>query len=355
LEEFKLIMSGTNTSLNKKAERDPDYFRRKTGRSMESEVLNAIREEVRGTSFSAEDIKLISGQSFPDIVAAYFSAPERKAYYGVEVKTTKEDKWTSIGSSIVETTRVPDVERIYLMFGKLGDKVEFMCRPYEECMSGIAVTHSPRYTIDMRLKDNESIFDKMGTTYDSFREDKDNIKKVRSFYLREAKEKGLNQMPWWMGDGIDAGVTLFCDLSKERKTILKTYIIILFDSVLVGNYKEAVLWLCSRLSVVNYNARDIFTAGGKCVEIDNVALDKPYPHIVRTILDYAPRIKEILDAPDEFITDEIEQYWGVVDYNHLFEQWIQRTENVFRLKSALSGIPIRSYILSGSRVTKLTE
>jgi hypothetical protein len=49
----------------------------------------------------------------------------------------------------LETTRVEDVDRIYMMFGKLNKPVEVRFRPYECCLYEVAVTHSPRYLIDM--------------------------------------------------------------------------------------------------------------------------------------------------------------------------------------------------------------
>ena len=83
---------------------------------MEDDVKSALEECAIGTPFE-NTIEKISGQKFPDIVAAKF--------YGVEVKSTKENHWTSTGSSILETTRVADVERIYMTFGKLGGKNSF--------------------------------------------------------------------------------------------------------------------------------------------------------------------------------------------------------------------------------------
>jgi hypothetical protein len=50
------------------------------------------------------------------------------------------------------------VEDIYVLFAKMGGKYpEFLCRPYQEVMCDIAVTHSPRYLIDMKLEAGETI------------------------------------------------------------------------------------------------------------------------------------------------------------------------------------------------------
>ena len=73
------------------------------GNPLEDDVKSALEECAIGTPFE-NTIEKISGQKFPDIVAAKF--------YGVEVKSTKENHWTSTGSSILETTRVADVENI---------------------------------------------------------------------------------------------------------------------------------------------------------------------------------------------------------------------------------------------------
>lgn len=139
---FRDIMTRTDVILNADAARREDYYSKRSGKAVEQDVYEAVCEAAMKTEFEGT-IQLVSGASFPDIVA--------NKYYGVEVKSTEKDHWTSIGSSILESTRNADVERIYLTFGKLGKPVQFLSRPYEDCLSGIAVTHYPRYQIDMTL------------------------------------------------------------------------------------------------------------------------------------------------------------------------------------------------------------
>lgn len=143
MQEFADLMRRTDILLNKEALSNPEYYKRRGGSPLEDDVKVALDECAKGTTF-AGTIEKISGQRFPDIVAAKF--------YGVEVKSTKEDHWTSTGSSILESSRVQDVERIYMTFGKLGGQVQFLSRPYEECLYDIKATHMPRYVIDMKLK-----------------------------------------------------------------------------------------------------------------------------------------------------------------------------------------------------------
>ena len=56
-----------------------------------------------------------------------------------------------------------------MLFAKLASPIEFRCRPYEECLSEVVVTHSPRYLIDMNLAIGKTIFDKIKTPYNELR------------------------------------------------------------------------------------------------------------------------------------------------------------------------------------------
>ena len=83
-----------------------------------------------------------------------------------------------------------------LVIGKLGgNPLVFRCRPYQEVLSDIAVTLSPRYLINMELQDGETIFDKMNTTYDKFRTTENNIAKVWEYYY-ELEQKNLVHREW---------------------------------------------------------------------------------------------------------------------------------------------------------------
>lgn len=136
-EAFVQLMDKTQNYINDKARRNPELFTGISTPRLEDESTKAIQAMCQGTPFDPEKVILVSGHSFPDIVA--------EEYYGVEVKATEKDKWTSIGSSILESTRAAKVEHIYMLFAKLGGTVEFLCRPYQDVLSGITVTHSPRY------------------------------------------------------------------------------------------------------------------------------------------------------------------------------------------------------------------
>ena len=88
------------------------------------------------------------------------------------------------------------------------------------------------------------------------------------------------------------GVKLAIGISYDTKT--KDYIMkqiyILFPETLYGDtadgYKKASLWLCNRYSLLCYNMRDVFSAGGKLTTINGEKIPKPYPAVVKRLLKY---------------------------------------------------------------------
>lgn len=255
LAEFVELMKLTDEYLNKKAIENPDYFANRGGVLLEDDVKDALDECAKGTPFE-NSIQKISGQKFPDIVAAHF--------FGVEVKSTKEDHWKTTGSSILESSRVPNVERIFLTFGKLGgNSIEFISRPYEECLYDIAVTHMPRYLIDMKLEHGKTIFDKMGVSYNDLRKMNNPVEPVSKYYRSQLKP---GESLWWTGDNanetVSAKIKLWNNLSKNEKHFFTTYGCVNFPEVFKGQYDRYALWLTSR-GVVDSHIRDQFSAGGQ--------------------------------------------------------------------------------------------
>lgn len=294
-EAFSALMRKTESAMNEKAKQHLE-LRKASASDLEKISCETIKEVCVDTPFNPNEIKLISGAKFPDIVAEQF--------YGVEVKSTIKDHWCSTGSSILETTRVKSVENIYMLFGKLGGSpAEFKCRPYQDVLYEIAVTHSPRYLIDMNLAKGESIFDKMGTTYDKLRTSNDSIGEVKSYYANKAKSEGKTAMPWWLGGGGSEDDTspmnlhFWKDVETQDKKELVAKLFLLFPEVICSQYKRAVLWLCATYGIINSNMRDSFSAGGQVKKINGLKLKKPLPQSYKRLIDSAPAIKAL--ANDE--------------------------------------------------------
>lgn len=296
LEEFEELCSNMCRYMNDKAKADPSYYLSKGAKGLEPEVKLALDTVAKGTKFE-NTIQIISGQRFPDIVAA--------KYYGVEVKSTKDEKWSIIGGSVAEGTRVENVEHIFILFGKLHKPVEFRTRRYEECLCDIAVTHSPRYKIDMELKNGETIFDKMGITYDEMRKLDDPIDPVVK-YFRSILKPG--ESLWWInGEDATEGETpakirMWKTLTKSEREEWIAQGFALFPELFSNSpnkYERFTLWLVANHGVVSSSMRDPFSAGG---QIDFNVNGHMYEHLPKKYGQLAAcknRVEEIVRTVDE--------------------------------------------------------
>ena len=79
MEDFVALMKNTDRLLNYDALQRPTYYAGRGGNPLEDDVKAALDECAKGTPFE-NTLEKVSGQKFPDIVAAKF--------YGVEVKST---------------------------------------------------------------------------------------------------------------------------------------------------------------------------------------------------------------------------------------------------------------------------
>ncbi len=314
VEEFSSLMRRTDDFLNQDAFKRQNFYSKLQPDSLEEIVTDALKGCAKNTPFE-DKIRLVSGASFPDIVA--------RDYYGIEVKSTNKNKWVSTGSSILESTRVRSVERIFLTFGKLGKPVSFKSRPYEECLSGIAVTHYPRYQIDMNLSKGETIFDKMSIPYDTFRKMENPIAPVSKYYKKLLKP---GQSLWWSQNEIVSPpiLRLWNTLSEEEKKRYTATGFALFPEVFsqrsAQQYHRYVLWLATHCSIIIPNVRDLFSAGGKVRPVlQNVI--KSASAIFGKVNILSSIICSAILSFDEEILKEA---WGVSKIQrHRIEQWIE--------------------------------
>ena len=314
--EFRSLMERVDAFLNEEAKTNDDIRKSDGGRSLEPIVRDAAQECAKGTPFEGR-IKLFSGAHFPDIVAA--------KYYGIEVKSTNKDHWTSIGSSILESTRINDIDRIFLTFGKLGDPIEFRSRPYEECLSGIAVTHYPRYQIDMTLKRGETIFDKMGISYDDLRKKDDPVPIVAKYYKSQLKP---GQSLWWVGDMKEAAapptVKTWNSLSVEEKHYYEACAYVFFPGSLLSNsiykYSDMALWLATQCGIVHTSVRDSYSAGGQVAQKDEKGIFHMMPRIFQNVSDHIETmISILLNIP----SNELSGFWGQPIEKNRILQWLR--------------------------------
>lgn len=347
------LMTRSIKYMNECANANPKAYAKMSGSDVEILSCDSLQTVAPSLNIDPKVIKLVSGHTFPDIILS-------KTVYGVEVKSTQKDAWTSTGSSIVESTRYSKTQRVYMLFGKLGGKPEFRCKPYQYCLSNIAVTHSPRYLIDMQLKEEDTIFAKMEKEYDDFRllPENEKISYVRKYYLTQAKKRKneslkKNALPWWMGEQTEVDFSFYNDLTQDAKEAIMPRLFIifptLFDEDSDKRFKPVAIWLCDRYSMICYNMRDAFTAGGKIKTYNGQLLQRRYPAIVGRLIKHLDVIKKLLLNPDEDLITDIQDFWDFnYNKNNLFESWISAVENEFKKNKELDFINIRTIIMNGT-------
>lgn len=319
LDEFKDLMLKTDLLLNTEAVGKENYYKGRSGTQLEEDVYDAMTRCAKNTAFE-DTIQLISGASFPDIVANQF--------YGVEVKSTNKNHWKSIGSSIMESTRNQNVERIFLTFCKLGDPIAFLTRPYEDCLSGIAVTHYPRYQIDMELNAGETIFDKLGIPYDTLRKMENPITPVSQYYKKQLKE---GESLWWASDSniedtaAPPTVRLWSALSREEKDFYTAQGYAFFPEVLdhssTKKYKRYALWLATNCGIVDTSIRDQFSSGGRKTIETPYGIYENLPASFSRIQKNKKLIADTIISTDDTILKEHWQLYDMPDSPLLY--WCQ--------------------------------
>jgi len=299
--EFEKLLNSTLSTLKIESKKNTKKYLELLGNKLENEVFDVLKYNSVGTIFE-NSIELISGQKFPDIIA--------KKYYGVEVKTTKANHWKSTGSSVLEGTRVNGIERIFMLFGKMFDPVEFKCRPYEECLSEVVVTHSPRYLIDMNLEFGKTIFDKIDVPYDILRKQPNPIKTILNYYRKQLK---TGDDVWYLEQENVKSSNLIIRMWNNLSVIERNQIMIkgfcLFPELLSNKndkYSRFAMWLSTREGIICPNVRDIFTAGGQVTFLHN---EKKYQNNPKILIQLFQSIDLIKLQLNSFTNDELSEYW----------------------------------------------
>jgi hypothetical protein len=299
---FQLLLDKTIATLESESRKKQGEYLELLGNKLENVVAEIMNENAKGTPFE-NSIELISGQKFPDIIS--------NNYFGVEVKTTKQNHWTTTGNSVLESTRVDGIERIFMLFGKMINPIKFKCRPYEECLSDIVVTHSPRYLINMDLLEGQTIFDKLDIPYDTLRNYQNPIRPITDYYRKFLKP---GEEVWWLDQEEPKStgliIQLWNNLTIETKKSYLLKSMILFPEIFSNRqdkFNRLAVWLVNMEGVVCPNVRDIFTAGGQGIISSN---NKFFFGIPQLIVKLSNSIIEIMDVLEGTEIEILETYWG---------------------------------------------
>lgn len=310
---FQSLLNNTIQTLDFEARKNQEKYLDLLGNKLEDVVAKIMSERAKGTPFE-NSIELISGQKFPDIIANKF--------YGVEVKTTKQNHWTTTGNSVLESTRVEGIEKIFMLFGKMVNPVQFKCKPYEDCLSDVVVTHSPRYLINMDLKTGQTIFDKLDIPYDTLRNCLNPIKPITDYYRQFLKP---GEEVWWLDQEEPKSkgliIKLWNNLQAELRKEYMLKSMVLFPEIFSNRpdkFNRLAVWLINSEGVVCPNIRDVFTAGGQgIIEWKK----KQYAGIPKIIIRLSNSIGELKNILRELDNDVLETYWNLSVKNKV-NDWI---------------------------------
>jgi len=237
--------------------------------------------------------------AFPDISINAF---------GIEVKHTQKDTWRSVANSILESSRDTNVEKIYVIFGKMGGEPEVKWQLYDDAIIHVRTSHVPRF--ELEIGSERSLFSEMGVTYESFKDlsIEDKMVYIRAYAKGRLKE---GQRLWWLGDpeaSLDPDIKIYIDLPKSEQFKLRAEAAILCPQI-CGNsrtkYYDVSTYLLLIHGVLAHQVRDMFSAGSVAVpdgQRGGVYLERSLKLIE----------SEMLAAFDYLEDTLFDEYWGYI-------------------------------------------
>lgn len=307
-----------------------------------NETVLRLTAEARATTFSQSKIfenrvrqilqEVVSNQQiaidfdphpygFPDIAMGE---------YGVEVKFTTNDTWRSVANSVFEGLRVKGVNYIYVIFGKMGGIPEVKWGKYEDCVMHVRTSHVPRFEVEIGAK--QSLFNKMGVTYEEFKEadPEEKMKHVRKYARGRLKE---GERLWWLEDEFDQQHTLpmqarlYIHLDQQEKRKLRAEAALLCPQIVKSSrsknkYDDVVLYILTYHGVLCSQARDLFSAGSVALRADGT---RGGNYILRALKD----IENEMQAAAQRLDDKLFiEYWGKSCAPDLrISEWLKRSDS----------------------------
>ena len=249
------------------------------------------------------------GHGFPDIVIEDADGTK----FGIEVKSSSSAKakgWKINGNSVMGSTRDPDVIETVIVFGKTAKQnMAFKARNYEECVSNVVVTHSPRYLIDMDIPTGETFFEKSNIPYKTIADSDNPIGLITTYF------QGQGQQAWWLSNNSPAAIRFINDLPPKDRNEFFAFGLSHFPEILSerGNkYKRLAFWLTSEQSIASANLRDNFSASGRVNLSVNGNSYASIPRIFQTVYDLR---SSIVASLEESSNEDLIESWkeGVIN------------------------------------------
>lgn len=320
--EFGVFVNEVCNTLQHISETSPESIAAcKSGEDFEACVVRAIRDTMDAIGMNAAVHYTPGSHMFPDIVVEFSDGDK----YGIEVKSSSSSNsksWKINGNSVLGSTR-EDVIDTYILFGKTNIRNQgFRCRRYEDAVANVAVTHSPRYAIDMEIAPNETFFAKSGLSYQQISEAEEPISLITNYF------KSQGQRAWWLSESTPAAIRVFSTIPVQERNRLLGYCFAHFPEVFssgASKFSRCAMWLATEHSIVSSSLRDNFSAGGKF----------EYPVFGRISRIYATLesckiyVKEALNEAtvEELYDDWGEEYRPEYENFDKFKEWLRVAAN----------------------------
>lgn len=319
---------------------DEKFFKSKGNDNGFENLMDFIIPKIK-SQFPEIGIELITGHHFPDMNILIDNQK-----FGVELKSSQKGTWTIPGNSIFESISENDYKEIYILFGsrkkdtatkKFVPQYNVKYRKYWQATSSIAVTHSPRFVINMDAK--EGVFSNL-EEYEHFRKMPDEEK--ASFAQKILREKA-GGVKWYVAPEVDSiKVTNYSDLSNDRKYELLTELFVLFPTDVLrkkNDYTRCMNYLIDKYYIYSKSLRDVFSAGGK-IEKNGVLI----PQTLQTFIEHKQGIISALENSNEEFKQVAYSCWGILpktdfisDYHLVVDNWISQ-----EFKSELVKLEVKS-------------
>lgn len=271
-----------------------------TSTNCEIAVCDAVKAVCQNNSLICNIDYTEGGHSFPDIICHLPNIT-----IGIEVKSSIQPKnnnpgWTILGNSILGSTR-KEVDENYLIFFKLNKNGLFIrSGKYEDAISDIVVTHSPRYKIDLDQSPSDSFFSRSNIRYEQLKKSSNPIGLITDYF------KSQGATAWWLTDSSPATIQTWDEISPSLRVEILSKALVLFPELLTSSstkYKRLAKWLVSEYSIADTSLRDRFSAGGKIdINFDNKIFKTQ--QIIKRLIEYREKIlMQLNELPIETLSD----------------------------------------------------
>lgn len=290
-------------------------------KAFQSHVFDVLKQAAEDSPLKVDPT--FHPHAFPDI---------RANGYGIEVKSTRKDSWLSVGNSVFEGMRDPNVKEIYVVFGKLGGMPSVKWGRYEDRITHVRISHAPRFVLEMDR--DSSLFDRMKVPYKDFAK-LPPVEKMR--HIREYSRGRLKpgEHLWWLEEeqeevGRPLEVRLYMHLEQSEKRRLRAEAALLCPQIVKpsrtrNKYNEAAMYLLTQHSVFAPQTRDLFSAGSVAMRRSG---RRGGNYLLRALEDNQ---NEMRLAAGRLSDSLFEEYWGViVPADRRILEWLKRADHYAR-------------------------